>query len=382
MPGFEEKSLLDAASRRFESVSTAYAIAIPARNEQERISACLDACARSIQAAGQDGAIVLLVNNSTDGTADRALAWARGKDVDIEIVDLDLPAEESHAGGARRRALQLARRRIAPSGALLTTDADSLPTRDWVGASLAGLRDGASLVCGQVELDRDELARLPARLLAMGVVEDRYRAAARELSARIDPDPANPWPHHGQASGASLAIAARAYDAIGGAPLVPVGEDRALVRLAIEHDLIVRYCDEAKVVTSCRLNGRATGGMADTIASRLDADDYICDEALEPAERTLVRATMRADLRRLHRLGAAPSHLLRRAGLDEAQRREALAQKTFGALWHVVERHSPLLRREPFYWSRMESELPGLLDLLAQATLRSPAPSAIQAAAS
>lgn len=363
MTGFERKSLVGIGSHRLESVKTSYAIAIPARNEQDRIVACLDACARSMQAAGESGLILLLVNNSTDATASRAAAWARHNAVAIDIVALDLPPDEAHAGGARRRALQLARARIATSGALLTTDADSLPARDWVAASLAGLRTGA-VVCGKVELEPAEFARLPAHVTAMGAVEDRYRRATQELNARLDPDPHNPWPHHGQRSGASIALTAQAYDTVGGAPLIALGEDRALVQLALRHDLVVRYCERALVVTSCRLDGRAQGGMADTIASRFDVDDYLCDDALEPAEPTLLRAQLRADLRHLHRSGIAPAHLLRRARLDEAQQAEALAQETFGALWDCVERYSPLLQRAPFYWRQMQAELPRLLALL------------------
>lgn len=365
MPGIEGKPLFGVGVHRLESVRAAYAIAIPARNEQDRIAACLDACAASMRASGVDGMILLLVNNSTDATARRAAAWARHTPIAIDIVALDLPQDEAHAGGARRRALQLARARIAATGALFTTDADSLPSRDWIGCSLAALAAGAAIVCGKVELDPAEFARLPAHVTAMGDIEDRYRRATQELNARLDPDPLNPWPHHAQMSGAAIALAAAAYDRIGGAPLIPVGEDRALVQLGLRHDLPVRFCEQARVLTSCRLDGRAKGGMADTILSRFEADDYLCDEALEPADRTLMRARLRADLRRLHQAGIAPPHLLRRAGLDETQQADALAQRSFGALWDRVERHSKLLQRTPFYWSELERELPRLLAMLA-----------------
>lgn len=348
----------------------AYAVAIPARNEEDRIVGCLDACWKSMTGCALPGLIVLLVNNSRDRTASRAAQWSRLRATPVEIICAEIPPAYAHAGGARRAALDSARRHVRADGALLTTDADSRPDCAWVGANLAALDCGAALVCGKVELDPMEFARLPSTVVEMGEIEDIYRRATLELISLLDPDPANPWPHHGQASGASLAISVGAYERIGGAPMIAVGEDRALARRVLEHDLAVVHSDRARVVTSCRLDGRARGGMAETIASRLCATDYLCDEFLEPPDQTIRRTSLRATLRRLSHRRHSTRELLRRAGLSTEQQDDALALDSFGAFWGTVERSSPILARRPFFWSAMRAELPRLLALLANARMR------------
>jgi hypothetical protein len=55
---------------------------------------------------------------------------------------------------------------------------------------------------------------------------------------------------------------------------------------------------DVSVVTSCRLDGRAAGGAADTMRQRRDMPDAECDADMEPALLTLRRAIMRGLLRR------------------------------------------------------------------------------------
>ncbi|MBB2187106.1 glycosyltransferase [Gluconacetobacter liquefaciens] len=341
-----------------------YAIAIPARDEEGRILSCLEACRVAMARWPQPGVIALLVNNTGDDTAARALAWARKIGAPLRLAEWRFPDATAHAGTARRTAFDFARAQLGTGGYLLTTDADSRPAPDWVHASLAPLAAGrAAMVCGTIELDPSEFAQLPPWATANGAVEDLYGRTARELASLLDPDPLNPWPFHGTISGANLAMSVAAYDRIGGAPIVPHGEDRALVRRFLDHDLPVLYSDAPHVVTSCRLEGRAPGGMADTIASRLAGGQHWCDESLEPAQQTWFRAHVRARLRRAFRDGRQRDAALSEAGLSAGQRRTAPTFTCFGALWAFVETTSPRLARRRMSWEDMAAELP-LLEAL------------------
>lgn len=349
-----------------------FVVAIPARNEAERILPCLEACRDALAAASVAGRLLVLVNNSTDETARLVLHWAEEHAAPLDLAEIWLPAQSARAGAARRLAFALGRRVLPADGVLMTTDADSRPDPLWAVANLAGIERGAALVCGRIDLDPEELAALPPACAQRQEVETRYRRAALELQSLLDPDRFNPWPHHGLASGASLALSAAAHDRIGGLPAAPVAEDRALAALLTEHDLPVLYCDKPRVVTSCRLVGRAAGGMADTLAHRLAEEDYWCDETVEPAEILVLRAESRAAARRLHARGEETGALLERLGLPPGE--IEIGAASFGAWWQRVERASPLLRRKRMRASQAAAQLPLLLRALD--TARGPAPAA------
>src|SRR6201999_3878982 len=105
------------------------------------------------------------------------------------------------------------------------------------------------------------------------------------------------WPRHQQHSGASIAVTATALRRAGGPPAVPNGEDRALIEKLRLADTKISHAPEVSVSVSGRLDGRAAGGMADTIRRRLVSPDIFADAALEPAvdayRRTLAKARLR-----------------------------------------------------------------------------------------
>ncbi|XEU83511.1 glycosyltransferase family A protein [Tistrella mobilis] len=336
-----------------------YIIAIPARDEAARITGCLDACARAVvRARPLAGRILVLVNNSVDDTAARATAWAVRADVPAEVVSCRLPRDLAHAGAARRQVLDLARARLGKDGALLTTDADSRPDPGWVVANLAALRRGAALVCGQIAFDPAEFDRLPPQITGSYRLQARWRHHAAELAARLDPDPHDPWPCHGLVAGASLAVTARAWDLTGGLPIVPRAEDRALARRIRAHGLPVRHDPAVRVVTSCRLAGRASGGLADTLAAGLVAGDHQADEDFEPLGVLWLRAVLRAQVRRLLDDDIDPAPLLRWSGFDGHLPDRAAG---FGPVWTAVDAQHPHLARQRMRLSDVAAGLPRLM---------------------
>ncbi len=321
-------------------------VAVPVRDEEERIGLCLDALARQEEVDFADLAVVLLLNNTTDGTAEQVRALAPHAPYVTWMHQVDLAPGQANAGWARRLAMDAALALAAPGGLLLTTDADTRVNDDWIDCTRREIAAGADAVAGYVMADGAELMQLDPAVLERGRLEWQYQQLAAELVARVDREPHDPWPRHNQNCGASAAITADAYRAIGGLPPKPVGEDRALFEEVRRKDGRVRHSLEVGVLTSARTDGRACGGLADEIRLRTDPD-HPCDEALEVATSTLRRALWRCEMRQgwlSNRLDSA--RWARRLAVSELEFRQALQRPHFGQLWAELEAKSPRLRRQ------------------------------------
>ncbi|AWV21365.1 Glycosyltransferase involved in cell wall biogenesis [Roseomonas mucosa] len=331
-------------------------VAIPARDEAEAMPVCLAALAAQAMpdglplAPGRFG-VVLLVNNSRDGTAALARDMAGRLPFPLLVLEESLPPELAHAGEARRRAMEAAafwlERDAVPDAVLLTTDADGRPARDWVARNLLALEAGADAVLGLITVDPEEHERaLPAALRQRSAEEERYDSLLVELAARLDPDPADPWPRHDCESGASMAVALDAYRRAGGLPSQALGEDRAFCDALRRIDARLRHAPEAVVEVSCRLHGRAQGGMADTMRFLIGATDAPIEGRLEPALDAARRYRLRALARRLFRapLDAVAAEAAG-FGLEGPALAALLAQPSFGRAWEAVAAASPALRQ-------------------------------------
>ncbi|MFC0618087.1 glycosyltransferase [Deinococcus budaensis] len=245
-------------------------VAVPARNEAERIGRTVRALAGQVGAGGQplDGYEVwIVVNNSSDQTAQRA-ARAIPAGRPVRVVTHTLPPEDANVVGARRAALDLAAARLGGNldGLIVTTDADSVPAPDWLRHLQAAFGLGADAACGRILLCPQERARLPGPVRRVYLQDAAYRLAAERLTARLNPDPFDPWPRHHQHFGANLALTLRAYRRVGGVPDVPHLEDVALVQGLRRHDLRVRRTPHARVHTSARMSGRVPLGLSTQLA--------------------------------------------------------------------------------------------------------------------
>lgn len=102
-----------------------------------------------------------------------------------------------------------------------------------------------------------------------------------EIAGRAAPRHWDPLPRHGQSPGALIAFRPDIYDAIGGFEPLPCREDRLIARRLVECGFRVARPWDAVVFASCRLRGRAPGGMADTIADRTRTDLARATDRLE-----------------------------------------------------------------------------------------------------
>lgn len=345
-------------------------IAIPVKDEAERIADCLRAL--TLQSETQADGVVLVVNNTSDGTAAVARALRPSLPVPVEIIEVQFPAERACAGAARRAAMEHAAGRLGPHGVLMTSDADGRVPPDWIAANLWHLGQGVDAVAGRAVLDPGEAALLPKRLHDDDARECAFAAALDEIASLLDPEPWDPLPRHTEHSGASIAVTVAAYRRAGGMPAVPLAEDRHFFDALRRTGSRIRHAPEIAVAVSGRTIGRAEGGMADTIRRRLHAPDPYLDSALEPALRRVERLRLRHRFRTLSECGQGSAwHLADALGLPPTLVEDACAQTCFGAGWALLESASPALRRTVVPASMVHAELAAARRILE--SLRAPA---------
>jgi hypothetical protein len=321
-------------------------VAIPVKNEAGRIGDCLDALSR--QQGDAVFEVVLLLNNCIDETAAVVRAWTSRSRLRVHIHEIALPPCRANAGHARALAMRHAAALAGRDGVLLTTDADGRVYPDWVAANLAALQSGCDAVAGRAEIDPAEAALIPAPLHEDDARECAYAAMLDEIDALLDPHSADPWPRHSEHSGASIAVTTKAYRRAGGIPAVGLGEDRAFFDTLRRSDVRIRHAPEVRVIVSGRTEGRAIGGMADTIRRRMKQPDAMIDDRLEPAFNAMRRAWLRKQMRRAWTGARGPCD----ASLAEALRLEStelsalVRTRYFGAAWAAIEERSPALARQ------------------------------------
>lgn len=213
----------------------AVGVVVPARDEEERVAACLHSVLAALP-AGVTTAVVAVLDRCTDRTADRVPDG-------VEVLTNDGAAS---VGELRDRGVRhlLARLATRPDRTwLLSTDADTVVGPDWVAAHLRHAAAGAHAVAGLADLDVPT-GPAYARIVAAGLRADG----------------------HSHVYGANLGVRADAYLAAGGFPAVRHGEDHGLVERLRARGLRVVTALDGRVRTSGRTAGRAPGGLADLLA--------------------------------------------------------------------------------------------------------------------
>jgi hypothetical protein len=216
----------------------AVVVVVPARDEAERIGACLRSVRVALAGSGLPGAVCVVADRCTDGTeAVAALHAEVVRNTAVRTIG------ELRTLGARRLLARLPARTW-----LLGTDADTVVPPSWVADHLRHARRGADAVAGVVDLDDPEV--LPADVLC------RYTDL---VGAGTGVD------RHTHAYAANLGVRAEAFLQVGGFPAVPSGEEHALLaRLRAAGRRVVSPTD-VRARTSARTEGRAVGGLADLL---------------------------------------------------------------------------------------------------------------------
>lgn len=274
-------------------------VSVPARNECERLPALLGALAFQTY---EDAIVLLSLNNTTDQSRDVIDAVCKEYCKLNVIVDVaTFEANDAHAGSARGRAMDVAVDIAAPDGLIVTTDADARPPRDWLAKNLSAISRGLDIVGGRIVIDEAE--PLDSHVAAARALADRYWARVCEYEDRIDPVAWDLPPRHGDHTGASLCVTVEAYRRSGGVPVIPVGEDRALVQAIVKQGGRLAHPAEIRTRVSPRIHGRATGGMAEHMKLMTENSHRNCNVLLPSFKQWQTRARWRRNVRK--RGGAA-----------------------------------------------------------------------------
>jgi GT2 family glycosyltransferase len=326
-------------------------VAIPVKNEEERIGACLASLAAQTRKFDR---LVLLLNNCNDGTLQICNEF-QARHAGVEIYEEHLHGPLASAGEARRLAFQYACTPFADS-ILLTTDADAVPERSWIEKNSAAIAAGAHAVCGAIEMDPRD-APCIAHLAQDDAREKSLLELLDEIACLLNPDSFDPWPRHQQQSGASIALRSDVLRLAGGPPQVAACEDRILIEKLRLVDARIRHAPGIRVQVSGRIEGRAAGGMAETLARRLHQQDALTDDKLEPAIDALRRATAQARLFSVRQGNEDAAALAGDLLISPAEMHRILRLSFHGQAWAEMQRISPVLHRRRVAFADLEREI-------------------------
>ncbi|KQT53131.1 hypothetical protein ASG43_19315 [Aureimonas sp. Leaf454] len=318
-------------------------VAVPARDEEQRLPLLLSALdGQSWCRAGDRLDVVVVLNNGEDdtrGVVERGLA--RWRNLAIDLVEVRFAAAQAHVGSARRLAMERALALLPDParGVILTTDADAVPSPDWVSANLRAVEAGADLVGGKLIGNPEEEALLGPGFQQRAKAFLAYADLCDRLASLLDPLDHDPWPRHGDHTGGSLAIRGDLHRDLGGLPPLPFREDLALVSKARAAGARLVHPLDVRVEVSARLAGRAPGGMADCLKAWLRAEAEGVPLLVEDPDVVAARLGLRRAIRSLDRARPAERPAAAaRLGIDPTDLFDEEGRFVGGAA--LVERHA------------------------------------------
>jgi glycosyltransferase involved in cell wall biosynthesis len=229
-------------------------VGVPARDESQRVGACLTSLIRaaSIVGPGIDVLIVVAADSCTDDTEQLVTDLARA-DERIHLVSSDWRSAGAARAAAIERGLSLIQRCERSRRVwIATTDADTVVGEEWLVRQIDHADRGVDAIAGIIELLEDDdhtehVAQTFQRLYLLGAQS------------------------HVHVHGANLGVRADAYRAVGGFPDAVLAEDHALWNALRRGGFSCLSSLDVSVATSARLRSRAPGGFADTIAAAMSS---------------------------------------------------------------------------------------------------------------
>ena len=292
-------------------------VIVPARNEEHALPAALEAlrlqCALADRPVPHDVyEVVVLLNNCTDASSEVARRYREEHPgFHLHIAECTLPPETAHVGTARRLLMDTAFHRLEGSvhthTAILSTDADTVVSRDWVYCNLRAIEEGAEAVGGVIHLKPEDIELLDSGTLLAYRNDRTYQKHVARLESLLDPDPADPWPRHLEHFGASLSCTPAAYRRAGGMPPVKPLEDVAFVDALRRVDARLRHAPDVSIHTSARLDGRAEVGLSGQLRHWQEDAAAGRPHTVQSAESLAHRFSSLARLRRFWRLEELPN---------------------------------------------------------------------------
>lgn len=225
-----------------------FSVIVPAHNEEDEIEGCLEAVTASIAHARRSFddvhvRVLVVADACTDNTLDLVAGFAsRNPLVEVLTVSFNNVGVARNAGGIHFIGERTSHdQQGLDSTWFAFTDADSRVPKNWIASQVQEVGFGADCIVGTVA-PRPETAS--AELLTKW-------HAAHELGE-----------DHPYVFGANLGIRGTYFELVGGIPPLRCGEDAALVAAVLKAGGRVLRTDTCRVLTSARLEGRATGGFS------------------------------------------------------------------------------------------------------------------------
>ena len=328
-------------------------VAIPAYNEEDGITATLQALATQVEPSGRtlDPAryeVLLFANNCHDATVPLARKFAAAYPAfRLRVIEARLEPPHAHVGAARRLVMDEACRRLLSlgkgRGVIASTDGDTRVTPTWAAGILDEVARGADAVGGRILSTPEEVTNLEPGTRLYYRRDCAYRVLRAAYDHALDPVPHNPWPRHFQYFGASLAVTAETYLAAGGLPVVHCLEDMAFEKALHRLDVRLRHSPQVSVQTSLRCSGRVCVGLSWTLNKWTEAartgEPLLVESADAIRRASLDRRTLREYWQGSRALRGSLSLLTtaRALEIDPEWLRGALeSSPTFGALYESV----------------------------------------------
>lgn len=228
-------------------------IVIPAHNEAMTITKCLASVQTAIEQLPSTitATILVVLDSCRDNTLELVksvqVESAQAKNTKIENADVDYLCCDYQCVGQVR---DLGIRHTIASGAtwLACTDADSVVTPDWLIQQIAHIKaQPTDMICGVVSVDSWAHLTPQTRKDYMAHYQDKMG--------------------HRHIHGANLSFSAEAYLAVGGFAPLPCHEDVDLVKRFESTGYAITWSNRVRVITSSRLQARATEGFAAFLAN-------------------------------------------------------------------------------------------------------------------
>ncbi len=229
-------------------------VVVPARDEEERIGACLEALATQVEIDPAAYEAIVVLDACGDGT-ERQVERARRRWPALRL--LVLPGPGRGAGPARATGMDVGCARLesvgSADGLLATTDADSVVAPDWIARQLEAVAAGAEAIGGEILLDAGEAERLPG-----AVIRGRDADLVERTRLAQSRGPAE----HAHFAGASIGLTPGAYRRAGGMGWLAALEDQELEDRLVAAGVAIHRPRPVRVTTSARTDGRAERGLA------------------------------------------------------------------------------------------------------------------------
>lgn len=204
-------------------------IVIPAHNEEQYLSACLQAVQKAIEQIKHHQVEVLVVldqcnDQSLDIVQNNQIRW--------------ITCSYQCVGQAR----DLGIRHLIAQGAtwIACTDADSCVDLDWLYAQIQ--HQPTDVICGVVQLD--DFSHLSPN------TQKKYLTHYKDRM------------NHQHIHGANLSFSAQVYLHVGGFEAISCHEDIGLVHKFIQYGYQITWTNRVRVSTSSRLDARAPEGLS------------------------------------------------------------------------------------------------------------------------